>query len=110
MSERLALAALDVAGAAPQVARMVKPGMSVCVLGAGGKSGVLCAVEAKRHGARVIGIESHAPYAEELRALHVCEEVLSLDARDPVAVRSAVLAANEGNEVDLSKSTSRSPA
>lgn len=101
MSERLALAALDVAGAAPQVARLTKPGMSVCVLGAGGKSGVLCAVEAKRHGARIIGVESYAAYAEELRALHVCDEVLTLDARDPVAVRNAVLAANDGKEVDL---------
>ena len=102
MSERLALAALDVAGAAPQVARLTKPGMSVCILGAGGKSGVLCAVEAKRHGARIIGIESHAPYADELRSLHVCDEVLSIDARDPVGVRTAVLAANDGKEVDLS--------
>lgn len=102
MSERLALAALDVAGAAPQVARMTKPGMSVCILGAGGKSGILCAVEAKRRGARIIGIESHAPYAEELRSLHACDEVLSLDARDPVAMREAVLAANDGKEVDLS--------
>jgi len=102
MSERLSLAALDVAGAAPQVARLAKPGITTCILGAGGKSGVLCAVEAKRHGARVIGIESYAPFAEELRALRVCDEVLTLDARDPVAVRSAVLAANDGKEVDLS--------
>jgi len=43
MPERLALAALDVAGAAPQVARLVKPGGVVVVLGAGGKSGILCA-------------------------------------------------------------------
>src|SRR5439155_25693001 len=66
MPERLALAVLDVAGAAPQVARLVKPGGSVLVLGAGGKSGILCAAEARRTGgagARVIGIEAHAPYA-----------------------------------------------
>lgn len=102
MPEHLALAALDVAGAAPQVARLAKPGASVCILGAGGKSGLLCAMEAKRRGARVIGVESHAPYAEELRELRVCDEVLALDARDPVAVRSAVLKANGGSEVDLS--------
>lgn len=101
MSERLALAALDVAGAAPQVARLVKPGTTVCILGAGGKSGVLCAAEAKRRGGKVIGVESHAPFAEDLRGLGLCEQVLSLDARDPVAVRRAVLAANGGSEVDL---------
>ncbi|MBX3190156.1 MAG: L-erythro-3,5-diaminohexanoate dehydrogenase [Labilithrix sp.] len=107
MPERLALAVLDVAGAAPQVARLVKPGASVCILGAGGKSGILCAAEARRSGgpsARVIGVESHAPYADELRALGLCDEVLSLDARDPVGVRRAVLAANGGREVDLSLS------
>ncbi len=48
MPERLALAVLDVAGAAPQVARLVKPGAVVVVLGAGGKSGILCAAEARR--------------------------------------------------------------
>ncbi|HVH47870.1 MAG TPA: L-erythro-3,5-diaminohexanoate dehydrogenase [Labilithrix sp.] len=105
--DRLALAVLDVAGAAPQVARLVKPGSSVCVLGAGGKSGILCAAEARRRGgpsARIIGIESHAPFAADLRRLGLCDEVLELDARDPVAVRDAVLAANGGREVDLSLS------
>lgn len=108
MPERLALAVLDVAGAAPQVARLVKPGsFSVCIFGAGGKSGILCAAEARRTGgpnARVIGIESHAPYADDLRALGLCDEVLALDARDPVAARRAVLAANGGREVDLALS------
>lgn len=107
MPERLALAVLDVAGAAPQVARLVKPGSSVCIFGAGGKSGILCAAEARRTGgasAKIIGVESHAPFADDLRALGLCDEVLSLDARDPVAVRTAVLAANGGREVDLSLS------
>ena len=97
--DRLALAVLDVAGAAPQVARLVKPGASVLVLGAGGKSGILCAAEARRAGggsARVIGVESYATFAEDLRALEICDEVITADARDPVAVRAAVLAANAG--------------
>jgi L-erythro-3,5-diaminohexanoate dehydrogenase len=105
MPDRLALAVLDVAGAAPQVARLVKPGSTVLVLGAGGKSGVLCAAEARRAGgkdARIIGVESYATYAEELRALEICDEVVTADARDPVAVRKAVLAANGGREVDVS--------
>jgi L-erythro-3,5-diaminohexanoate dehydrogenase len=107
MPDRLALAVLDVAGAAPQVARLVKPGASVCVLGAGGKSGILCAAEARRRGgpsARIIGIESYAPFAADLRRLGICDEVLELDARDPATVRRAVLAANGGKEVDLSLS------
>jgi L-erythro-3,5-diaminohexanoate dehydrogenase len=105
MSDRVALAVLDVAGAAPQVGRLVEPGASVLVLGAGGKSGVLCAVEARRAGgpgARIVGVESSETYAEQLRALGVCDDVLACDARDPVAVRRAVMAANGGREVDAS--------
>jgi L-erythro-3,5-diaminohexanoate dehydrogenase len=86
----VALAALDVAGAAPQVARLVSPGMTVVVLGAGGKSGTLCCVEASRRGANVIGVESHAPFARELEALGVCSSVIAADARDPIAVARAV--------------------
>lgn len=99
--ERLALALFDVAGAAPQVARLVAQKDTVLVLGAGGKSGMLCVAEAKRAGARVIGVESHAPFARELEGLGLCERVLVADARDPLAVRRAVLEANAGREVDV---------
>jgi len=102
--ERLALAALDVAGAAPQVARLVKPGAVVVVLGAGGKSGILCAAEARRKGgkaARVVGLEASAKAAEELRALGLCDAVAAVDARDPVAVRRTVLEATGGREADV---------
>lgn len=102
--EKLALAVLDVAGAAPQVARLVRPGQIVVVLGAGGKSGVLCAAQARRTGgrdARVIGIEASAPAADDLRALGICDEVRVADARDPLTVRRVVLAATSGQEADV---------
>lgn len=107
MPDRLALAVLDVAGAAPQVARLVKNNSSVVVLGGGGKSGILCLAEAKRQAGktgRVIGVESFSKYADDLRALGICDAVIEADARDPVAVRKAVLAANGGNECDVSLS------
>jgi L-erythro-3,5-diaminohexanoate dehydrogenase len=107
MPERLALAVLDVAGAAPQVARLVKKDSSVVVLGGGGKSGILCLAEAKRQAGkngRVIGVESFSRYASDLKALGICDAVIEADARDPVAVRKAVLAANNGNECDVSLS------
>jgi L-erythro-3,5-diaminohexanoate dehydrogenase len=94
LPERLALAVLDVAGAAPQVARLCGPGDHVAILGAGGKSGLLCAAEARRRvgpTGLVIGLESHPAYAEDLRALGLCDHVAVLDARDPLAVRDAVL-------------------
>jgi L-erythro-3,5-diaminohexanoate dehydrogenase len=103
LPEKLALAVLDVAGAAPQVARLVKPGQVVVVLGAGGKSGVLCVAEARRRGgsaACLVGIESSEQAAAALRALGLCDAVVPIDARDPLAVRRAVLAATGGREAD----------
>jgi L-erythro-3,5-diaminohexanoate dehydrogenase len=76
----------------------------VLVLGAGGKSGLLCAAEARTHvgsGGVVIGVEAHEQAADDLRALDVCDHVLTLDARDPRALSAGVLAANGGKPVDL---------
>ena len=47
MPEKLALSALDVAGAPAQTAKLCKPGDTVLIIGAGGKSGMLCCYEAK---------------------------------------------------------------
>ena len=65
MSEALALAALDVAGAPAQTANIVNPGDSVLILGAGGKSGMLCGYEAmKRVGpaGNVVGMSRNDIY------------------------------------------------
>jgi L-erythro-3,5-diaminohexanoate dehydrogenase len=104
LPQRVALAALDVAGAAPRVARLVRAGSLVLVLGAGGKSGLLCVAEARRcAGASglVIGVESDARAADDLRALGLCDAVVSADARDPMAVRGLVLGATGGREADV---------
>jgi L-erythro-3,5-diaminohexanoate dehydrogenase len=107
LPERVALAALDVCGAPAQVARSAGPGQHVLILGAGGKSGLLCAAEARTHvgsGGVVIGVEVHEAAAEALRALGICDHVLSLDARDPAALSDGVLRANGGRPVDLTVS------
>jgi L-erythro-3,5-diaminohexanoate dehydrogenase len=117
MPERVSLAAFDVAGAAPQVARMVgaggeapRPnvgtGQVVVILGAGGKSGILCAAEARRRGgseARIVGVEADPVAAGELKSLGLCDAVLVVDARDPLGVRDAVLGVT-GREADLTLS------
>lgn len=107
MPERLALALLDVAGAAPQVARLAGPGDTVVVLGAGGKSGLLCAAEARRRvgrSGRVIGLEASPAFAEDLRELGICDEVAVVDARDPLAVRDAVIPRTRDAGADLTLS------
>jgi len=104
MDEGLALAALDVAGAPAQAAKLVRPGMSVLVLGAGGKSGVLCCYEAmKRVGptGRVIANIHSERSRKVLEDLHLCHEVVVADATKPLDVLERTLAANRGREVDL---------
>jgi L-erythro-3,5-diaminohexanoate dehydrogenase len=105
MSEALALAALDVAGAPAQTAKLVKPGDSVLVLGANGKSGVLCCYEAmKRVGptGNVVGLVRREDQIKKLLDLGVCHKVILASATEPVDVLEKALAANNGREYDLS--------
>lgn len=105
MSENLALAALDVAGAPAQTAKLVKPGQSVLVLGAAGKSGMLCCYEAvKRVGptGRVIAMVRKPEQAENLKKWGLCHEVIVTDATRPIDVLNKTLEANNGKEVDIS--------
>ncbi|MDK2930083.1 MAG: L-erythro-3,5-diaminohexanoate dehydrogenase [Bacillota bacterium] len=93
MPASLALAVLDVAGAPAQTAKLVRPGDTVLVIGAGGKSGLLCLYEAKKRAGvtgkvlalahsqvsldRVIesGLADHAFSADATRPLEVFEKV-----------------------------------
>lgn len=105
MTEALALAALDVAGAPAQVAKLVRPGDSVLVLGAAGKSGVLCCYEAmKRVGptGHVVALARREEHIKLLLDLGVCHEVIIESATRPVAVLEKALAANGGKEYDIS--------
>ena len=104
MDERLALAALDVAGAPAQTAKLVKPGDKVLVLGAGGKSGLLCCYEAmKRVGptGRVVAnihSERSRAYIQDMGLAH---EIVVADATKPVEFLTQVLSANKGHEFDI---------
>lgn len=102
--EKLALSVLDVAGAAAQTARLVKPGDTVLVIGAAGKSGLLCAYEAKRRAGadgKVIGVK-HSPKGIELleRAPFV-DEVFLGSAVDAVDFLEKVEAATDGGLCDV---------
>ena len=104
MDEGLALAALDVAGAPAQAAKLIKPGMSVLILGAGGKSGVLCCYEAmKRVGptGRVIANIHSERSRKTLVDLKLCHDIVVADATKPLDILEATLKANKGKEVDL---------
>jgi len=100
----LALAVLDVAGAPAQTARLVKPGDTVVVIGATGKSGILCAYEAKRRAGisgRVIGIGQTEKKIDKLKSLNLCEMVLQLDARDALACYKQISRVTDDKLADI---------
>ncbi|HPL81215.1 MAG TPA: L-erythro-3,5-diaminohexanoate dehydrogenase [Anaerolineaceae bacterium] len=104
MSEALAMAALDVAGAPAQTANIVKPGDSVLILGAGGKSGMLCGYEAmKRVGpaGNVVGMSRNNKYEELLLSNKLVHKYFVADAASPVDVLEKALEANDGKEYDV---------
>ena len=104
MSENLALAVLDVAGAPAQTARIVSPGDSVLILGAGGKSGMLCGYEAmKRVGpcGNVVGMSRNDRPKNTLLKNGLVHKFFVADAQNPTEVLEKALAANDGKEYDV---------
>ena len=105
MPEPLALAALDVAGAPAQARKLPKEGDSVLILGANGKSGVLCGYEAMKKvgpNGKVIGVVRNPKQVADLKELGVYTDIVVADCTRPVDVMEAALAANGGKECDIS--------
>jgi len=104
MPDALALAVLDVCGAPAQTARLVKSGDTVVVIGASGKSGVLCCYEAKRRAGingRIIGIVSRDETLKTLKALDICDDVIKLDAKDAISCYEEILKLTNGELADV---------
>ncbi|NLC90110.1 MAG: L-erythro-3,5-diaminohexanoate dehydrogenase [Clostridiaceae bacterium] len=104
ISENLALAALDVCGAPAQTAHIVQANDSVLILGAGGKSGQLCAYEAMRRVGpcgKVVGMSRSDRPRNTLIDNKLVHEFFVADARNPVEVMDKALACNDGKEYDV---------
>lgn len=104
MSPSLALAILDVAGAPAQTAHLVRPGQNVLIIGGGGKSGMLCLYEAKKRAGitgKVIGMGSSKGSCDRMRRLGYADEILQVDATDPLQVMKAVSEITHGQMVDV---------
>src|SRR5574344_792935 len=104
MPENLALSALDVAGAPAQTAKLVKPGDTVLIIGAGGKSGMLCCYEAKKRAGvtgRVIGLCHSERSTKRLLGLGFCDHVFSGNASDPVAMCEKISELTDGKMADI---------
>jgi L-erythro-3,5-diaminohexanoate dehydrogenase len=103
LSDTLALALFDVAGAPAQVTRLAPGRRRTLVIGAAGKSGLLSMVAARGRSDRVLGLVHHEEGVEPLRKLGF-EEVIVADALDPVGtVRAAAesFGGDEGGVADL---------
>ncbi|WP_242392111.1 L-erythro-3,5-diaminohexanoate dehydrogenase [Anaeromyxobacter oryzisoli] len=101
LPEPVALAALDVCGAPALVARHLRPGLRVLVLGAG-KSGALVAVQARESVGATGGVVIADRSEEALAAVHALgatDAALRVDVTDPLAVLAAAEAA--GGRFDL---------
>ncbi len=104
MDETLALAVLDVAGAPAQAAKLSRPGQIVFIVGAGGKSGLLCAYEArKRVGitGKVIGLVHGDAGRKRLERTGFADVIFQGSATDQLFVMNEVAKATDGKMADL---------
>jgi len=111
LPDRLALAILDVAGAPAQMARLVRPGMTVGVLGTG-KSGLLCLAQARHSLAgagRVLALDNNPSGPEAAVKLGYADEAILVDAKKPLEVHAAVHKATKGMMCDLVVNTVNVP-
>ncbi|MEU8232956.1 L-erythro-3,5-diaminohexanoate dehydrogenase [Actinoplanes sp. NPDC048967] len=98
LAPELALAVFDVCGAPALTDRVVRGhavagAVSVAVFGGAGKSGSLALTAARLAGARTVGVVVSDAERDALRAAGLADHVAVADARDPLAVSSAVVAA-----------------
>lgn len=102
--EKLALAALDVAGAPAQVDRLVTDGDIVCIIGGGGKSGVLCCYQAMKNVGqygKVIVVEYSPGNAQRIKDMGLATDVIIADATNVMDVYQKVMAVTGGRGCDV---------
>lgn len=104
MHPALALAVLDVAGAPAQTGRLVKPGDTVLVIGAGGKSGLLCLYEAKKRAGvtgKVLGMGHSDASLHRIIQSGFADRAFSLDATKPLETYEKVSSLTSGGLADV---------
>jgi L-erythro-3,5-diaminohexanoate dehydrogenase len=102
--EKLALAVLDVAGAPAQVDRLVTEGDMVCIIGGGGKSGILCCYQAMKNVGRygkVIVVEYSSENAKRIQDMNLATDVIVADATNVMDVYNKVMTITGGRGVDV---------
>lgn len=104
LEDHLALSVMDVCGAPALTSRVTASHQRpvVAVIGGAGKSGSLSLAAARAAGARrLIGVVPHQAEADLLTASGLADAVVIADARDPLALRDAVLDAGGPADVTV---------
>lgn len=104
LDEDLVLSVLDVCGAPAQAHRLAKPGMTIAVLGAGGRSGLLCtwiAAQQVGEGGRILALEYGEPGLAKLAKVPGPVTTRRVDCTDALAVHQAVSELTGGRFADL---------
>lgn len=104
LPEKLALSALDVAGAPAQTAKLCQYGQNVVILGAGGKSGMLCCYEAKKRvgvTGKVIGLANSPKSTQRIKELGFCDVVESVKGMTPAEIYELVYKLTNGKMADV---------
>lgn len=104
LPKNIVLSALDVAGAPAQVQKLVSPGDNVLILGASGKSGLLCSYQARKSAGKsgmVIGVINDLTQKSDLERLGVCDHILVADATNPMDVFDKVMKVSGGELMDV---------
>ncbi|MGB9833599.1 MAG: L-erythro-3,5-diaminohexanoate dehydrogenase [bacterium] len=104
LPDKLCLAVLDVAGAPAQTARLVKPGDTVLIIGAGGKSGLLCLYEARKRAGvtgKVIGLGHSKESTKRIEESGFADIAFQGDATKPVEVYEKMMELTQGKLADV---------
>ena len=104
LNEKLVLAALDVAGAPAQAIKLAKKDDHVLILGANGKSGILCAYQAKKvvgPKGKVIGLVRKEEQKQFLETLNIFDEIIIGDALNAIDTYHKVSEITDGKLCDL---------
>ncbi len=104
LDETLVLSVLDVCGAPAQAHRLAKPGMTIAILGAGGRSGLMCtwiAAQQVGEGGKIIALEQGPAGLAKLAEVPGPVATFRADATDALAVRTIVERETGGRFADL---------
>lgn len=104
LPQEFALGLLDVAGAPAQTAKLVQAGQTVLIIGAGGKSGMLCLYEAKKRvgiTGKVVALAYDERDYTRIAGSGLADVILQGDARDSLAILRQVEDATQSGLADL---------